>query len=139
MKVFVDSNVFISYFQDEFGGGLEFMSYRTAQFLDRTLSCTHNIIISNHVLMEICAITLSSEKEMLDELSHYSDKIKIVNETETDIKNAEILNSKYHVGKADCLFFIIAEREKCECIVTWNKKHFNLFNNKIRILDPSEL
>jgi len=66
MKVYVDSNVFISIIQDEFGKGFEFMSYRSKEFFDRVLNCIHTIVISEAVIKEISAVTLLSDFDIKD-------------------------------------------------------------------------
>ena len=138
-KAYVDSNVFISLIHDEFGKNLEFMAYRSEELFDRVLSCLHTIVVSKQVLMEISKITLLTEEELKKYFSRYRDKIKIVRPTLKDFKLAEEFNKKHKIGKMDSLYILSAIKEGCDCIVTWNKKHFVVASDRIKILDPGEL
>ena len=138
MKCFVDANVFISLIYDEFGSKNEYMSYRSKEFFDRVLDCNHNLLISNAVIDEICKVTKLTEKEISSQLYSFKDKIKLVSNTKRDLEAAINLNRQHHVGKLDCLHFITARKEGCDCIVTWNRKDF-VFQDELEVLYPSEL
>lgn len=139
MKCFVDANVFISLIYDEFGGKNEFMSYRTKEFFDRVLDCNHNLLISNAVINEICKVTKLTENEINSRIiDGFEDKISLVSTTDSDLEAAINLNRQHHVGKLDCLHFITAKKEGCDCIVTWNRKDF-VFQDELEVLYPSEL
>ena len=137
-KVYLDSNVLISLIQDEFGKGDEFMSYRTKNFLDKTLNCFYTIVISSLVLTEIKRITGLQESKVMVWFYGFEDKVEIVQISLDEMDKAEIEGKKRGVGRADAAHFMLAKRENCSCIVTWNKKHFSVFEG-IRICDPSEL
>jgi predicted nucleic acid-binding protein len=139
MKAFVDSNVFISAIQDEFGGGWEFMSERVEEFFDRVMSCMHTIVLSRGVIKEITDKTFFTSEEIKQEYAEFWDKIKFVEPSLDDMDNADRINKKYRNGSMDSLFLVIAEKEGCDCIVTWNKKDFEITNPKIKILKPDEL
>ena len=62
---------------DEFGGKLEFMSYRTKEFFNRVLDCNHNLIISNAVIEEVCSITKLKKNDISRLINGFEDKIKI--------------------------------------------------------------
>lgn len=138
MKCFVDSNVFISLIQNEFGKNLEFMSYRTKEFFEKSIECFHNIIISKAIIKEICKVTLLNNSEINDLFKDFEDKIRIANINSKDLRNAVKINEKHHCGRMDALHLIIAKKEKCDCVVTWNKKHFMFADAEIKILDPYE-
>jgi len=75
-KVYMDSNVFISLIQDEFGKGNEFMSYRVQQFLEKTMNCFYNIVISSLVLDEVKKITGLKEKKIMMWFYGFEDKVE---------------------------------------------------------------
>ncbi|MBR9677945.1 MAG: type II toxin-antitoxin system VapC family toxin [Nanoarchaeota archaeon] len=139
MKCFVDSNVFISLIQDEFGRGLEFMTHRTKEFFERVIDCLHTVVISRAVIQEISKITLLRDAEINNLFDGFEDKISIAKISPADMNVAENLDKKQRVGRMDALHLIIAKKEKCNCVVTWNKKHFLFAEEEIKVLDPREL
>ncbi|MCD6575713.1 MAG: PIN domain-containing protein [Nanoarchaeota archaeon] len=130
-RVYLDSNVFISLIQDEFGKKFEFMSYRTEEFFDRVLSCIHTIVISTAAIREIEKITLLSEHELKHQLSKYEDKITFVDFTRTDLEKAKEFNKIHKIGNMDSLHILLAKKEKCDCIVSYSFLSFfsNSSNN----------
>lgn len=139
MRAFVDSNVFISKIQDEFGGGWEFMSERAGEFFNRAMSCLHTIVLSREVLKEITDKTFLTSEEIKQEYVGLWNKIEFVEPSLEDLDNADKINKKYRNGRMDSLFLVTAEKEGCDCIVTWNKKDFEVVSPKIMILRPDEL
>jgi len=139
MKCFVDSNVFISLIQNEFGKGMEFMSYQTKEFFERVIECLHTVVVSRAVVKEIGRITLLKEDEINGLFADFEDKITAAEIKPKDLEAAEKLDREQRSGKMDALHLIIAKKEKCDCIVTWNRKHFLFAEKEIKVLDPREL
>ncbi|MDD5417274.1 MAG: type II toxin-antitoxin system VapC family toxin [Candidatus Nanoarchaeia archaeon] len=139
MKCFVDSNVFISLIQDEFGKGLEFMSYRTQEYFNRVMRCFHTIFISETIIDEVCKITNITLSGFMDYINMFRDKIIILQNKKDELMEAEAVNKKYKIGNDDALYYVTARNNNCDCIVTWNKKHFLFAEDELRIVNPSEL
>jgi len=66
MRLYVDSNVIISYINQEFGGKFEVMNYRVEQFFAICIEDKHKLIISDLTVKEISAHTYLSKNEVLD-------------------------------------------------------------------------
>jgi predicted nucleic acid-binding protein len=136
MKIYVDSNVFISAIMDEFGKGFEFMGLRSIEFLEKVLDCHYTILISNLVIKEISNITHLSFKEIESWLSDYKHKISIWKFGRKDILYAKKFQNKI---EWDLVHASVAIRSKCEVICTWNVKDFNKVRKRIKIFTPEFL
>ena len=140
VKVYVDSNVFISIVKGDFGRNLEFMELRSDDFLNRSLECEYDLVISNWVLKEFYAKTGLSETGFQELIVKNPAKVKIINVFQEDLKNAKLLINQVN-GFSDCVHVTIALKNECDFICTWNVKDFFKLeeNHVIKVRKPDEL
>ena len=138
MKYYVDSNIFIALIFDESGEKLNLMNHYSEQFFNETLEGKHELIISKLVIKEFCKITNLSEDELNEFVKHYCGKVKISNITSKDKEEANKIDSKFHNGFADSLHYVVAKRNKCDALVTYNVKDFE-FSEDLLILKPEDI
>lgn len=142
MRSYTDSNVIISYINQEFGGKFEVMDYRVEQFFAICIEDKHKLIISDLTVEEISNHTYLSKDEVIDFLKELGLDVKYVEylpQKKSLIcghirKNPEI--KKVH--QPDNLHVAFALEAKADCIVTWNKKHFEPVKKLIAIYQPDE-
>lgn len=138
MKCYVDSNVFISLIFDESGGN-KLMSYYSQEFFKKAIEGKYELAISELVIEEFCKITKLSKEEFIDYTNNYCGKAIMVKITQKDIFEADKINSRHHRGFSDALHLALAKKEKCDAIITWNKKDFEFAQDELLILDPNDL
>lgn len=138
MRCYVDSNVFISLIFDESGKN-KLMSYYCQEFFKKAIEGKYELVVSELVIEEFCKITKLTEKEFTDYAGNYCGKTNIIKITAKDIQQADKINSKYHQGFSDALHLVIAKRENCEALITWNKSDFEFAEDELMILDPKDL
>ena len=138
MMCYIDSNVFISLIFDESGRN-NLMSYYSLEFFKRAIEEKYELIISELVIEEFCKITKLTKEEFADYAITYCGKTRLIKIIKKDIQEADKINSKYHKGFSDALHLAVAMREKCEALITWNKKDFEFAENEILIADPKDL
>ncbi|MDD4352903.1 MAG: type II toxin-antitoxin system VapC family toxin [Candidatus Nanoarchaeia archaeon] len=138
MMCYVDSNVFISMIFDESGRN-NLMSYYFLEFFKKAIEGKYELIISELVIEEFCKITKLTKEEFTDYAFTYCGKIRIIKIINKDIQEVDKINSRYHKGFSDALHLVVAKREKCEALITWNKKDFEFAENEILITDPKDL
>lgn len=119
-RVFVDSNVFLSLLQDEFGGNYEHMSYRTKEFLNHVIECRHAIVLSDLVIAEVCKVARITPPQFNEYLDAYQPKVAIAETTQADVERARTLDSRNLPDM--CLLATAARTADIFC--TWNLKHF---------------
>jgi predicted nucleic acid-binding protein len=119
MKLYVDTNVYMDFF-------LERSKSRHAERLFRhTLYCKHQIIISNHILVELTKNMDYQESKMLFEMLKH--KLIPVTLEEKDIVEAKTLSTHYE----DALHIVLAKKAGAELIITNNIKDFeSIFKSK---------
>jgi|GEM_PF-794109 len=142
MRSYVDSNVIISYINQEFGSKFEVMDYRVEQFFAICIEDKHRLIISDLTVKEIADHTYLTKNEVIDFLK----------ELGLDVEYEEYLPQKKRlirdhirkraeikkVPRPDDLHVAFALEAKADCIVTWNKKDFEPVEKLIDIYSPDE-
>ncbi len=139
MRLYVDSNVLISFINREFGGGLEFMEYRVGEFFSVCSEDKHTIVLSEYTLTEIRKCTGLPRKEIIDMLKNLNliVEYKDINWKIIERRNRE-LKEIQQIHRSDRAHVIMALESKCDCIVTWNTRDLEVAKNLIAILPPSE-
>lgn len=124
-RVFVDSNVFLSLLQDEFGGNYEHMSYRTTEFLNHVIECHHSIVLSDLVVAEVCKVACITPQQFGEYLEAYRPKVTLVEMTQEDVAYAGTLGTE---NRADMCLLATAART-ADIFCTWNVRHFAKHRN----------
>ncbi len=140
-KIYVDTNVFISYWDKEYGRNIgDFLEYFSEEILKRVVKCEFYLIISDFVIEELLSITSLNKKEILKQFNPYFSlkKIKISKINKKDWEKADKLAKKYKIWKGDALHAIKAKQENA-IVITWDIKHFSKLEDYVLVRSPKEL
>ncbi len=133
MKLYVDSNVFISLIREEVFLNRTLFD-EALSFFERVQERKDTIVISELVFDEIQKICFNSREEILEKFFNLDIPVEEV-KNETNLSK-EIKESKIHYP--DCINANTAIKTKCEYLVTFNTKDYICINNKITILQPKD-
>ena len=135
MRLYVDSNVFISLFKEEIGKNLRSLYAEALSFFENAGKSKHILILSNLTIKEITKVCFIDEPNIIEELKKYSIKVVIVE------INKEKEKSYYYKGVhyPDSLHASTAKKELCDGIVTFNTKDFQIIKEEIQIFQPSDI
>ena len=131
MRIYVDSNVFLSYFLREFGANYRFLEERVTQFLAVCYADKHVIIVSDWVVKE-CRKKHIVKKDIVELLEKSGLQFEGLKYTKQDIAKAYGFDTHH----ADALHIVLTRKAKADVIVTWNKKDFEGID--IRVMSPDE-
>jgi len=134
-RVYLDSNVFISLFNEEIGAGLRGLFAEAESFFDRIKEDKHVLVLSEVFFREVERKTFLPKGGVLGFLNDRQIIVECVEEGEKfPIK--KFLDAGLHFS--DALHAALATRHNCDCIVTFNLKDFLLANNKILVFTPAD-
>ena len=142
MDIYVDANVFISIIFQDFGKNLEFMDLRSIEFLDDSLKCKYNLLVSDLVVEEFCEVTKLSESDFYSLFLKNPKKLRVVYVTERNMRLSKtLINNKLVGGRKDAVHASVAIDNNSAVICTWNKRDFLNLETKFPIIirTPSEL
>jgi len=138
MQFYVDSNVFVSYFNQEDGGGFQIQYHRCTQFFEFVKEEDHVIVLSGLTFKEIEKHTGLSKGDILEFLDDAKICYEVCQFTDTIRRNERVLRAQ-GIHKPDSYHAAYALLAKCKWLVTWNKKDFKPVNRRIKILSPEDL
>lgn len=141
VKVYVDSNIFISIILDEISRDYQLLGLRSLEFLNECLECKYEVYVSDFVLDEFCRITSLNDEDFNDLFSVNPKKVRVVESCEEDIVRASQLGKVYVNGFLDSMHASLAIKAKCDFICTWNVKDFVKLEERgvIKVRKPDEL
>jgi predicted nucleic acid-binding protein len=135
MHIYLDTNVFISLFQEEIGFKFRGLNIEARDFFERAAKRGDTICISSLFLDEVKKITFMDKKSIFEELEKKELLFKLVKDPNYD----EILFFKrLGIHSPDCIHASIAHKN-CECIVTFNTKDFVPAKKFISVFSPADL
>lgn len=140
-KVYVDSNVFISFWDKEYGRNItDFLEYYSEEVLNRVIGCEFFIVISDWTVKELMAREQVSREELMSALSPYQliQKLEIVTPDSNDFEEAKRIKKQTGIHYPDSMHAALAKKAGA-IIVTWNTKDFNLVKDIIEVRTPKEL
>jgi len=134
MKLYVDSNVFISLIREEVF--LNRTLFDEAQsFFERVQERKDTIVISTLNLIEIKTKSYNTKKDLIENLTKRKINFKFIENTQNiESKRFEAIG----IHRPDSIHVVLAIKEKCDCIITFNIKDFILAENFIRVMQPNE-
>ncbi len=141
-RVYVDSNVFISLVQEEFGRKFEFMNLRTMEFMNASFDCKYTMVVSELVIEEFCSITKLKESDFMTLFDKNPKKLEIQTMTQEDVVLSKKIVSKLVKGIKDARHAACAINNDCDIICTWNIPDFEKLNKSeynIEVRPPNEL
>jgi len=133
MKLYVDSNVFISLIREEVSINRTLFD-EALSFFERVQERKDTIVISQLVFDEIQKICFNSREDVIEKFGKLKIPIKEVKDELNLLK--EVKESKIHYP--DCINVNTAIRTNCNCIITFNIKDYFNIRNKIKILQPRD-
>jgi predicted nucleic acid-binding protein len=141
MKIYIDSNLFISYWDREYGRNIEnFLEYVSGEILNRTVSCEFSIIISDLTVKEIKRRMAFSDEDLDSNFKVYKDmnKLTIIVGTEALWAQAKKLSNERGIHLSDAMHAVLA-KETGAVLVTWNVKDFENVKDFVAVKNPKEL
>jgi predicted nucleic acid-binding protein len=135
VKVYLDSNAFISAINQEIGFSFRGLFVEAENFFFRLAQRKDILVISKHCLNEINLVLSCSKDDVLD----YFEKNMVITEFCDEPKTINF--SKYSKTCAhfkDSLHVAIAIHFKCDCIVTFNIKDFLNARKVIDVFTPGD-
>ncbi len=134
-RVYLDSNVFISLINKEIGREFRGLFVEAELFIERIKEQRHILVLSEWFFKEIEQTTHIRKEEILKYFKNLNIKTEVVKEEEKlPIKKFE----KRGIPFPDALHLAIAVKQKCDCVVTFNVKDFEMGKNKMEIIEPLE-
>jgi predicted nucleic acid-binding protein len=134
MRIYLDSNVFISLFQTEIGKHKRGLFIEAEQFIEKVKENSHILVFSDWFFNELRAHHFTKE-DVLNELKERKINFELV-KSDKKTKINEFLKQGIHAS--DAFHIAIAIKEKCDCIVTFDLKDFSKAKNIIKIFEPKE-
>jgi len=139
-KIYVDTNVFISYWDSEYGRKVtDAFECFSEQLFNRAIDCEFHIYISDKTFQKLRgAFGMPSQKARFL-LSGFTkvNKMTFLESSEEIWDRANEINKNYKTHRADALHAAFAEKEDA-ILVTWNIKDFEGMNF-LEIRTPKEL
>ena len=135
MRIYLDSNVFISMFNKELNGNLRGLFVEAEGFFElaRRKGCV--LVLSELFFKEVKKICRNEENEVLDFLAQRGLKVELAF-AQGEVSLKKLLKQGMH--STDAVHAAIAIKVKCDCIVTFNTKDFQAVKNIIPVLEPLE-
>ncbi len=136
MRIYLDSNVFISLFERETGKNIRGLFVEAEVFFDKVVEEEHCIVLSDWFFTEVRKITYLTNEEIIGFFEKNNVKIEVV--PKMDDYRVATKFSSLGIHSADAIHIALALHFKCDCIVTFNLKDFRKAEHLIRISEPGE-
>ncbi len=136
MKLYLDSNVLISYLRNEIDYAFNLRFQDSSDFFTTCKEEKHKIIISDLFIKEITkTVSLNKEdiKTIFDDL-----KIEVVFVEKVEKEKAIEIMHKTGLHFLDSVHVGTAIKEKCGFTITWNAKDFEKTKNLMPFKTPKE-
>jgi len=136
MRIYLDSNVFISWFNEEIGAWHRSLFAESKGFFERIANSDCTLVLSEAFFEEVKHISYCSKDGVVELLSKLGAKILCV-DTPRVLKTSSFTTLGIHKG--DAFHVALAMHFKCDCIVTFNLKDFLPAREWIKVCEPSEI
>ncbi len=136
MRIYLDSNVFISVFNDEIGRNFRALFVDAENFLNKVKKDGHILVLSDLFFEEVQEIIYLGKNEVLSYLKTRNISTECV--TGQNFEQVKHFINK-GVHSSDATHAAIAVEHNCDCIVTFNTKDFEQIKDTISILEPATL
>lgn len=133
MRIYLDSNVFISLMNREIGRGFRGL-FTEAEFFFRKLDEKYTIVLSELFFAEVEKKIYLNKKEILAQFTNLGVIVEILPNPEKTIRTSDFIKRGLH--HLDAVHAALAITGKCDCIVTFNKKDFDKINDLIPVFQP---
>ncbi len=136
MRVYVDSNVFISALRDEIGFNFALLGRDSRLFFAACAKRSITVVISNLIMFEITKKIKLSESDIFGNLEELGVHFEFVITTDEMKVLAQKIQDETGIHYLDGLHVAIAIQKKCDYLVTWNMKDFEKTRNWIMPFHP---
>lgn len=133
MRLYIDSNVFISLIREEVSTNRTLFD-EALSFFEKVQERKDTIVISELVFNEIQKICFNSREDVIEKFSTLNIPIKEAKDELILLR--EVKESKIHYP--DCINANTAIKTNCHCIITFNTKDYLNIKSKIKILQPRD-
>lgn len=131
MRIYLDTNVFISFWKDEIAEGKLsiYFGYSSEKLLERVEDCEHFLITSKLVALEIekkFPFMIENFKEQIEKFKQIN-KVRVFDISEDLVSEATKLNEQLRksgisIGWKDCAHILMAKKYS-DCFISWEKSH----------------
>jgi len=135
MRIYLDSNVFISLFETEVGRNVRGLFVEAEQFLERVKEQNHILVLSDLFFEEVRQRSYMNESEVMAYFEEQDTNVEIVR-IKPGLPWRKFATGGLH--SSDALHVAAAIEGKCDCIVTFNIKDFKKAKKEIRVFEPAE-
>lgn len=133
----MDSNVFIAYVRMEIGKPFKLMFKDVENFFNQSPR-EYVVVLSGLALKEIEKIVHYRRESTIEFFKERKIKTEIIEVREKDKQSALKLCSR-GMHSMDAMHAALAINSKCDALLTFNKKDFNLVRNLIEVKEPAGL
>ena len=136
-RIYLDSNVLISFVREEIDSSLNILYIETQNFFELCSKENHVLILSDWFFEEISRKISFSREDVLQEFK----KIKVAFFVVDKKPSKELIfriSKKYNIHLGDAVHLTIAYENKVDFIVTWDKD-FKKGNKFVKCFSPKEI
>lgn len=135
MRVYLDSNVFISAFNIELGSGVRGLFIEAEGFFELARRKGSVLVLSELFFREVEKISKTKRGEVLEFFAQKGLKVELAF-AKGDISLKTLLKQGMH--SSDAVHAAVAIKSRCGCIVTFNARHFQAVKGSIKVFEPLE-
>jgi len=132
-RIYLDSNVFISFINKEVGRDLRGLFIESKFFLEKVRVQKHILVLSDLFFKEVKKVCYLDKNEIIDYFYNLKIKTELIN-ANSFLDVNKFLHKGMHLS--DAIHAAIACSSNCTVIVTFNKKDFDNIKKEIAVLEP---
>ena len=137
MRLYLDSNVFISFVREEFGRGYRQLGTESELFFAFCKKNEFKLIFSEIFFEEVKLKTALDEKGVCEIITHLGINFIIAKNPKNLKIKAISACKKLSTHLSDAIHYIIALEEKVDALITFNKKDFKKVSEFL-VQEPEE-
>ncbi|MFH0986512.1 MAG: PIN domain-containing protein [Candidatus Micrarchaeota archaeon] len=139
MRLYIDSNVLISYIKGELGGVTKAQFYRVKEFLESEEFREDIFILSDLVLDEVNRKAYYSQIEIEELLTKFKINFEFALANENTKIKAKEIERLTGIHWPDSFHVQLAIDSKSDVVITWNTLDFIKADRLVRCLTPEQL
>ncbi|MFH1752378.1 MAG: type II toxin-antitoxin system VapC family toxin [archaeon] len=134
MRLYLDSNVLISYLRSEINGAFNLLFQDAKEFFSLCKKEKIELVVSELFILEVMKVVSLSEKDILEFFCSFGLKTVFVKSVE--ITEAFCVKKSTGIHFTDSQHIANALKYECDYIITWNKKDFKKAKDLIDFKTP---
>jgi predicted nucleic acid-binding protein len=136
MRLYLDSNVFISFVRSEIDKSFNLRFLDSERFFAACKLVNAELVLSDLFFSEIKRACSIEKQQVLESLELLNLKTKPVSDSQSS--NPIKISQETGIHFTDALHVSTALQQNCDAIITWNKKDFEKTKQIIAFFSPSE-